>query len=292
MAIGGKKKFLTVIFIIPFCAAYGLDHLISEQDDRASDSQQDEIYLEEAKANGFKTQFQNYMEDGKYLFSFPTRVNRKGVIITGVFLLSTAAFVHFDEDLRDGVQNNRESLDRIADFFEPLGRPEINFVECGILYLAARISDDDYFRQTSLLSLESLIYTGLIVSTSKVLFGRESPSSDEQWESFFNGSNLFPSGHTSRSFSIATVFAERYKDRKRIIPYIAYGTASVIALSMVINDTHWASDIFAGAALGILIGRTISKLNSENQAESRFTFTPSVNIQSKNIALTFRFSFQ
>ncbi len=286
--IRSMKNIFTFIlaFLILCPAAFGLD-------DQALCTLQEEDEREESKGEIFKIRFHAFVEDGKFLFSFPKRINKKGMIMTGTFLLSTAVFVHFDEDLRDAVRRNRgEGLDRIADFFEPLGKAEINFAECGLLYLAARISDDDYFRETSLLALESLIYTGLITSVSKVTFGREGPSSGRQWGSFFNGSDLFPSGHTSRSFSIATVFAERYKDEKRFIPYIAYGTASMIALSTVIQDTHWASDIFAGAALGILIGKTITRLHSGDLDRSSLMVAPSISISSKKVELKFTINFQ
>ena len=102
------------------------------------------------KEKALKMEFKKFIEDGKYLFTFPKRVNRKGVITTSIFLFSTATLINFDEDVREAVQRNRGTTsDDIADFFEPLGRAEINLVECGLLYLAARISDDNYLKETS-----------------------------------------------------------------------------------------------------------------------------------------------
>ncbi len=239
-----------------------------------------------------KTTFRQFLEDGKYLITFPKRVNKKGVIGTSLFFLSTAAVIHNDEEIRDAVQRNRSSsMNHMANFFEPLGRVEINLMECGLFYLVARISDDDFLKETSILALESLIYTGLITSVSKVMFGREGPSSLQRWGSFFNGNDLFPSGHTSRSFAIATVLAERYKKNHKSVPYLVYSIALLIGASTVVKDTHWFSDVFAGAALGIMIGKSIVRLHEDRENKTRMAILPLLNFNLKEtgVFLSLRF---
>ncbi len=234
-----------------------------------------------------------FLEDGKYLFTFPQRANKKGVATTSLFLLSTSSLIILDEDIRGAIRRNRSSgSDTVADFFEPLGRFEINLVECGLLYLGARVFDNEYMRESSLLAFESLIYTALITSTSKAIFGREGPSSQKRWRSFFNGSTLFPSGHTSRSFAIATVFAERYKDHNKFNPYISYSIASLIGLSMMINDSHWTSDVFAGVAMGIVIGKSIVKRYDMRKSLSQFSVIPVLDLSREEVGFSLTFRFQ
>ena len=58
------------------------------------------------------------------------------------------------------------------------------------------------------------------------------------------------------AFSIATVLASTYKDKKWVA-ILSYSLAGLAGLSRLNVDEHWASDVFVGAVLGIAIGKTI-----------------------------------
>lgn len=64
----------------------------------------------------------------------------------------------------------------------------------------------------------------------------------------------FPSGHTTSAFAVATVFATMYKDRPWI-PAVSYSAATLVGLSRITENRHWATDVAVGAALGFLAGR-------------------------------------
>lgn len=63
----------------------------------------------------------------------------------------------------------------------------------------------------------------------------------------------FPSGHASASFATASVL-HRHFGRRGAIP--AYGAAVYITMSRLQANSHYASDILIGAALGMIAGRT------------------------------------
>ncbi len=63
------------------------------------------------------------------------------------------------------------------------------------------------------------------------------------------GSHSFPSAHTSVSFCAAEYLRKRY-GWEYGIP--AYAMASFVAYSRVESDQHYAKDVIAGAAIGIL----------------------------------------
>jgi membrane-associated phospholipid phosphatase len=64
----------------------------------------------------------------------------------------------------------------------------------------------------------------------------------------------FPSGHAMMAFSVADVFAQRYRHHKWV-PYFAYTLATAISFSRVSNGSHFPSDVFFGAAAGFAISR-------------------------------------
>jgi membrane-associated phospholipid phosphatase len=71
----------------------------------------------------------------------------------------------------------------------------------------------------------------------------------------------FPSGHTAASFAAAAIIAGTAQDwspaTARVIRPIAYTTATLVAISRLYQNVHWASDLPLGAAIGIWSGRTI-----------------------------------
>lgn len=70
----------------------------------------------------------------------------------------------------------------------------------------------------------------------------------------FNG---WPSGHTATATAMAVTLASLYPDNNYIFAgAIAYSAIIGVSMSFV---AHWASDIFAGAITGYVIGRTVGK---------------------------------
>jgi membrane-associated phospholipid phosphatase len=96
----------------------------------------------------------------------------------------------------------------------------------------------------------SLINAGIATVALKALFGRERPEES-------NGTTVFrplraadasfPSGHASISFAVAHSLArDRPKDRAWL-----YGAATLVGIARVRARRHFASDVFAGALLGV-----------------------------------------
>jgi PAP2 superfamily protein len=65
----------------------------------------------------------------------------------------------------------------------------------------------------------------------------------------------FPSGHSSVTFAAATVFQQHLGWRAAVPTYLV---ASYVAMSRLHDERHFASDVVAGAAEGIIIGRSVT----------------------------------
>ncbi len=121
-------------------------------------------------------------------------------------------------------------------------------------------------RQTVQLTAESVLNAELVALVMRDVARRLPPRSIPPQGDFsaswfrrdkgplFLGSGGFPSGHTVAAFSIATVFATRYR-RRRWAPWLAYGLASVVGFSRISLQAHFPSDVFAGAVLGYAVSR-------------------------------------
>lgn len=90
----------------------------------------------------------------------------------------------------------------------------------------------------------AIITNGVITEGLKRTFGRVRPNGD--------CCTSFPSGHTSHSFTIAAIAHELYGDE---IGALAYGVATLVAVSRINDNKHYLSDVIFGAALGMAVGR-------------------------------------
>lgn len=134
-------------------------------------------------------------------------------------------------------------------------------------YALGLVRKDAYAQHTSLLAAEAVGDVEILTTVMKDLDRRRRPwdvpvngnYSDTWFEghgSALRGNGSFPSGHTIAAFSIATIFADRYR-RHRWVPWVAYGLASVVGFSRITLQAHFPSDVFAGAALGYAVSHYV-----------------------------------
>lgn len=207
-------------------------------------------------AGRFRAALRTFGSDGRYLFTFPQRTNTKGVWLTTAFAAGTLLLIEKDDDIRGEVlEVQDQTAAEIIGEFEPLGHSVVEGAALGIAWWAARSTDHPRAAETAGTAFQAYLWTLLITSAAKVAFGRARPSEGTGAHGFWEGDTIFPSGHTSRSFAIAAVFADRYG---RPAAAIGYPLAALVGLSTMQRDAHWASDILAGAGLGLAIGKGIA----------------------------------
>jgi membrane-associated phospholipid phosphatase len=134
-------------------------------------------------------------------------------------------------------------------------------------YVAGLIHKDTYSRNTAFLAGEAVLNAEIVTIAMKDIGRRLRPvdvgpngNFNDTWSDSKSrsagGFGSFPSGHTAAAFSVATVFAERYRTH-RWVPWIAYGLAGVVGLSRLNVQAHFPSDIFFGAALGYSVSHFV-----------------------------------
>jgi membrane-associated phospholipid phosphatase len=126
-------------------------------------------------------------------------------------------------------------------------------------YATGRLVDAPKVSHLGMDLLRAQILTEGIVEAIKVASHRERP----------DGSNhqSFPSGHAAITFASATVL-ERHLGWKRSA--VAYAVATYVATSRLHDNVHYLSDVAFGAAVGTIVGRTITQ-----HGRNVWTFMPS-----------------
>jgi membrane-associated phospholipid phosphatase len=205
-------------------------------------------------------------EDFKYLATSPTRLDTTSAIITlGLVGIGGALYAE-DEEIRDFALEHKNSfLDNLADVGETIGYPYcvgLAAIWGGTGYLVK----NEKMKATSLLSLESFVVADTISISFKFGMGRARPKRDRGSESYkpfsFDMSDTaFPSGHATAIFSIASVFADQYESPWAGV--LAYGLACLSGWERISHDKHWASDVFGGAVLGTVVGKSVVYLNKQ-----------------------------
>lgn len=125
-----------------------------------------------------------------------------------------------------------------------------------LLGVTRGLVSDEGIREAARLSAALAVESALVNGAVKSLFRRERPAHAEERPHHLRQplTSSFPSGHASAAFMAATLLAER----TRVKP-LWYALAGVVAASRVHTRIHHASDVVAGAALGLALGRVVRK---------------------------------
>ncbi len=217
-----------------------------------------------------------------------------GVLVTGALIAS-------DQGTYNTIRRTRQNnswMKNISPYISEFG----SFYGISIVGAFAGfglITKNQKALETSYLAAESFLTSGLWVRTLKLIAGRERPSArnvhskepgGEWWGLLVELKNnkdgrsmssydAFPSGHTASAFSIATIFASQYSGNF-IVPVISYALASAVGVARIVEDTHWASDVFVGAVIGYLTSKEI--LNNNPSEVSRKEIKNNYSLHTKS----------
>ena len=130
--------------------------------------------------------------------------------------------------------------------FYVVGGPVFHFAAAGFWYAVGAERSDEFNKERAWTMVKALSVTSLTTTGLKAAVNDEAPN-HKRW--------AWPSGHTSSSFTAASVLDEFYGPRVGIP---AYGLACVVAWRMMDAGDHWASDVVFGATLGWVVGHSIA----------------------------------
>lgn len=150
----------------------------------------------------------------------------------------------WDDDVKSYFSEKRR-LKVLGDTGGVVGNGAILGALTGGMLLWSYQTDNHHFRSMAYTLTQGFIVNVTVTTGIKVLVRRRRPSGENRLS--------FPSGHTSAAFTSAAVTAHYYP--KAAIP--AYATAGLIGISRLEKNKHWLSDVVSGAAVGLIVGRTV-----------------------------------
>lgn len=234
-----------------------------------------------AQAEDFKpidltppSSFLGLKENAIVVLSAPMRWEPQTWRKVGIGVGLIGGLMLIDDHSRDEfLRHSNRTAARIADAAEPFGSDYSWAVLAGFYgagkFLgnsrAAAIAEDGFN--------SSVIAAGIITPTLKAIAGRSRPSQTSREYDFLRGDGSFPSGHTTQAFALASVIASHYDSFW--IDALAYAIASLVGYARIDNKAHFASDVVAGAAIGMAVGKTVVRLNDERR---RIQLEPMVGI--------------
>jgi membrane-associated phospholipid phosphatase len=165
----------------------------------------------------------------------------------------------------------------------------------GITYLSSRRAHDDRLSESTSLASESLLDAGIWIEILKLAAARVRPNQTDSGSFFHyrsqdNGS--FPSGHTMGAFAVASVFAEKYRDKKWV-PWLSYGMATLVGASRLALGRHFPADVIVGGVLGASIGRgVVARSDEESPPRMPGTFVPVVGPEGRGVGVGWAYSWK
>lgn len=250
---------------------------------QCSDSLASQQYHDEVGIRNTKMYFKDLGQNITIEAQAPFRLQRTDLknlavftTVTTILLFEDHNFDIFANHLLKKSEFIRKASPRVSDF----GSKNAIFTTIGIGVLTT-FMNKNRAQQAAILATEAVIASGLFARVGKLVTGRERPSASYDYSHLPAGNwdwmhhifefskrgvssyDAFPSGHTATAFSIATVFAEMYKE-KPWIAFSTYGLATAVGFSRTTEHAHWISDVFVGGTLGYLCGKQIVKHHSKN----------------------------
>lgn len=159
-----------------------------------------------------------------------------------------------------------------------LGDPGALALSAGT-FVVGRVAHHDGLADAGLHSAQAIAFGGATTNVLKFMVGRARPREVAGRDAFafrpwrgISDYASFPSGHTTAAFAAASAvsaelscstFAQSHRRIGRVAPFLLYGVATLVGVSRMYHDAHWASDVIAGAGIGTLSGHlTVRRLHT------------------------------
>jgi hypothetical protein len=212
--------------------------------------------------------------DIKLYFTAPLRWSLGDWALFGGALVAIGASHHYDTEVRTHFVKDLQpgqtiKPNDVQDFI-----PTVAVV--GLTWgFSAWKHDPDGQRETWAM-VEAAGLGSVTAYAMKYIARREGPdqtSDPNEW--FKSGGKSFPSEHATAAFAVGTVLAESGNDDYRWVRrFLGYGLGIATSYARLKHNTHWLSDVVAGAALGAASARFSMDRTYRSEQTSGLSLVP------------------
>ncbi len=202
--------------------------------------------------------------------------NRDAIIGLGVAVL-TAATMSVDQSLardlqRPLVQTN-SGLKGTANVFNTIGFPG-SVVLSASTYFFGLAKHSRPIASLGMHTGEAIVLGGVLAEGMQMAIGRARPQRDVNDNDDFvfrrgfssDDFTSFPSAHTTVAFATATAVSREvgrsWPGARKYVTPISYSVATLVGLSRMYKNKHWASDVVGSAGLGIYSAVLFDRYNA------------------------------
>jgi membrane-associated phospholipid phosphatase len=208
-----------------------------------------------------------------------TFLTRRDLAISGLVFGATALLSTWDDDIALASQESRYKSGGLTSFANRASKVNETTLTAGgiIIWGIGRLTKSKTTADIALHATESVVLASVASQLIRGPLGRTRPwvtadSNQYDFDTFKGfrnfGNRAFPSIHTSSSMAVATVLTmETHRLHPGATPLVApllFGAGLLPGLSRIQLDQHWASDIFAGAFMGIFAGYKVTRYSHDH----------------------------
>lgn len=198
---------------------------------------------------------------------------RRDLAMAGVALAATGVLSHWDPSIARWSQRSSFSDSGYHRMALRISKVNETSLTVGglVVYGIGRLTGQRTVTDVALHATESVVLASLASQVIRGPLGRSRPyvTADSNQYDFKFGAGFhtgeegfrrrsFPSIHTSSSMAVATVLSMEMKRRNMpgagIVSPLLFAAGLLPGLARIQLDQHWASDVLAGAAMGIFSG--------------------------------------
>jgi membrane-associated phospholipid phosphatase len=206
-----------------------------------------------------------------------TFLTKKDLLTAGLAVGATALVSIWDQDIARESQEHR--TDSRTDVALKISKVNETTLTVGgiVVYGIARLSHSGTVADIALHATESVVLASVASQLIRGPLGRARPyvTADSNQYDFaaFKGfrsfdRRAFPSIHTSSSMAVATVLSmethRRHPSATKFVAPVLLAAGMLPGLARIELDQHWASDIFAGAFMGVFAGYKVTKYSHDH----------------------------
>lgn len=197
----------------------------------------------------------------------------ESLLIAAGGTVTTLILHNYDPEIQSKFQSSHPFSKKFDDImsigFHPIVLGGLSLLTLGI----AELTGAEKVAVTAGTLLEAFTLTEVVTLGLKYSIHRTRPDGSD--------SHSFPSAHTSGAFAMASVTEELYGPWAGIP---AYALATVVGLSRLDSNTHFASDVATGALIGTLMGLGTAKFHKK-EFSKYFLLVPAVNEDTAGISV-------